>query len=85
MPVSTSSDLRWDPEYLSGLMRRKKVHDRNDLARLTGIPYTTIVRYMEADWTGLLHLPTLAAIAKTFNIHPGLLIKDPRHPSPRHD
>ena len=85
MAVATPADLYWNPDYLSKLMRRKKVHDRRDLARQIDIPYTTICTYMEPDWTGSLHLPTMAAIARTFNIHPGLLIKDPRHPNPRHD
>lgn len=85
MPTARPGDLQWDAKYLATLMRRRKIHDRTDLSRMIDVPYTTVVRYLEADWTGPLHIPLLAALATYFNVHAGRLIADTRYPNPRHD
>jgi len=70
--------LCWNTQYLRRLLARKKVLDRTDLAKRTGIPYSTICVYFDGDWSGLVQLPILATMAVTFNVHPGSLIADPR-------
>lgn len=68
----------WDHEYLAKILKRKRIHTREQLAEAVGISRTTAYRQFNDDWSGEFTAPILIQLSISLDVDPGRLIGDPR-------
>jgi AraC-like DNA-binding protein len=75
---SPSHPPRWDEDALAKILKRKRIHTREQLAEAVGISRTTAYRQFNEDWSGEFTAPVLIQLSLKLDVKPGQLIRDPR-------
>jgi AraC-like DNA-binding protein len=80
---SPSRRPRWDQASIVKILKRKRIHTRDQLAEAVGISRTTAYRQFNEDWSGEWTAPVLLQLSVGLDVHPARLILDPREHSTR--
>lgn len=63
---------------MAKILKRKNIHNREQLSERVGISRTTAYRQFGEDWSGECTGPILIQLSLALDVHPGRLIRDPR-------
>ncbi|QIG61823.1 Cro protein [Mycobacterium phage Eponine] len=75
MPAPQTYELRWNPEAIAKLLRRKKIHDRAELAEAIGISRATAYNLFGADWSGKATTVVLAQLVGCLGANPATIVE----------
>lgn len=79
MPSSLVDSLRWNAPEVAKIMARKRIPDREALAKKIGKPGNTVRRSFTEDWEGEATGPLVVAVSRTLGVPFHKLIRDPRY------
>ena len=68
-------ELQWRADRVKALMRRRKIADRSDLAKLMGVARGTVYRAFRPDWSGRATAVVLAQLAGLMRVRPDSVVE----------